>query len=151
MNRPILLGLSRALIASSSALLLAACSAGEPHRISDADRARLPEGARVVTSDSGEESVEYTQTQQDRDFISRREPLAADSATLYVNGLGCPQCASNIDVQLLRLPGVDKAYVDLGLGQVRLSMSGAKRPSPAQINSKVEDAGFTLVRITEGE
>ena len=76
-------------------------------------------------------------------------PLKADKAALVVNGLGCPQCASQVDVQLVRLKGVTHANVDLSTGVVTISMSGDKRPSPHQLKEAVLDAGFTLVRVQE--
>jgi len=75
------------------------------------------------------------------------EPLVADSATLYVNGLSCPLCASSIDKQLARLPGVQKVCVDLSSGKDSLSLGGEARPSPSDLATAVADSGFTLVRI----
>lgn len=74
-------------------------------------------------------------------------PLSADTATLWVNGLSCPQCASNVDVQLLRVNGISKVKVDLSTGKIAIAMNGPKRPSPAQLSRAVEDAGFTLAKI----
>ena len=81
-------------------------------------------------------------------FAKSGAPIAADSALLWVNGMGCPLCASNIDKHLLRLPGVSKADVDLGQGTVTLGLKpGAAHPSPARLGEAVEDAGFTLVKV----
>ncbi len=74
--------------------------------------------------------------------------LPADSAVLWVNGMGCPLCASNIDKQLVRVPGVNSVKVDLGEGKVWLTLKpGAAHPSPARLGEAVEDAGFTLVKV----
>lgn len=128
-----------------SPLVLFGCGSGGGSHL---DPSKLPPGASIVTTAGGEEAVVYTQTQADKDFLTRAEPLTGSSAVLYVNGLGCPQCASNVDVQLLRLPGVNKANVDLSTGQVHLTFQGEKRPSPKRLNDAVEDAGFTLARVT---
>lgn len=74
--------------------------------------------------------------------------LETDSAVLWVNGMGCPLCASNIDRQLARLSGVSSVKVDLGQGKVWLNLKpGARHPSPARLGEAVEDAGFTLVKV----
>ncbi len=128
-----------------ASLVLPGCAGGGAG--SSLDPSTLPPGAKIVKTAGGEEAVEYTQSQADKEFLSRAEPLSGATAVLYVNGLGCPQCASNVDVQLLRLPGVRKADVDLSTGQVHLAFQGEKRPSPKRLNDAVEDAGFTLARI----
>lgn len=74
-------------------------------------------------------------------------PIAAGSATLYVNGLGCPLCATNVDKQLKRVPGVDQARVDLGEGRILLKFSSGTHPSEQQLVKAVTDAGFTFVRL----
>ena len=66
-----------------------------------------------------------------------------------MNGLGCPLCATNIDRQLERLPGVSGVQVDLSVGKVTLAFEGQERPSPHQISEAVEDAGFTLVKVEQ--
>lgn len=128
--------------------LLAACAGSAPVATRDPN-APLPPGAHLVKTETGEDSVEYTITEADKKALESTTPLKASQAALMVNGLGCPQCASNVDVQLTRLPGVDRALVDLSTGVVTLEMSGAKRPNPRQLREAVLDAGFTLVRVQE--
>ena len=91
--------------------------------------------------------VEHRATLGDIEFIKSETPLTTDHVVLWVNGLGCPQCASNIDLQLERLPGVDDIRVDLGAGKVDVGLSGSSRPSPHSFAEAVTDAGFTLVKI----
>jgi len=79
--------------------------------------------------------------------VHSNTPIASAGATLYVNGLGCPLCASNIDRQLVRVPGVKKVTVDLSEGKVALDFKDSPRPSPHQLESAVADAGFTLVKL----
>lgn len=77
-----------------------------------------------------------------------KEAIAGDSVVLWVNGLGCPLCASNIDKQLVRVKGVKSVAVDLGQGRVSLELKpGEPHPSPARLGEAVEDAGFTLVKV----
>lgn len=95
-----------------------------------------------------ENAVVHTATPEQRAAAKDTTPIAADKVTLFVNGLGCPQCATNIDLQLKRIRGIDTAYVDLGSGTVLLDLRpGGTHPSPARLASAVEDAGFTLVKI----
>jgi copper chaperone CopZ len=78
------------------------------------------------------------------------EAVAADEVVLWVSGMGCPLCATNIDKQLERLSGVKSVAVDLGTGKVRVGMlAGKPHPSPARFGEAVEDAGFTLVKVEE--
>jgi copper chaperone CopZ len=74
-------------------------------------------------------------------------PIAAPQAVLWVKGLSCPLCASGIDKQLLRVPGVQKVDVDLGTGRVAAAFAAEPRPSRSQLAKAVRDAGFTLDRI----
>jgi len=63
--------------------------------------------------------ITHTVTQDDLVFVQTKQPLPGTNATLYVNGLGCPLCASNLDKQLARV---------------------------RRVNAE-KDAGFTLVKI----
>lgn len=138
---------SLALILSAT-ILLAACGSSGPSIARDPN-APLPPGARLVKSPSGEDVIEYDITDADRKALESTTPMTGASAALVVNGLGCPQCASNVDVQLVRLKGVDHANVDLSTGVVTITMSGDKKPSPKDLREAVLDAGFTLVRVQE--
>jgi copper chaperone CopZ len=77
------------------------------------------------------------------------EALSGPSATLVVNGLSCPLCATNIDRQLLRVPGVTSATVDLGRGEVRLGLDGSGQTSRHALDAAVDSSGFTLVEIRQ--
>lgn len=94
-----------------------------------------------------ENAVVHTASAAERAATRSKEPITADSALLYVNGLGCPLCATNIDMQLLRMRGVEGATIDLGSGTVLVSLAGERRPSPHDFSETVLDAGFTLVKI----
>jgi lysyl-tRNA synthetase class 2 len=37
---------------------------------------------------------------------------------VHVLGMSCPKCVSNVDIQLMRVPGVQKAQIDMGTGIV---------------------------------
>lgn len=74
-------------------------------------------------------------------------PITADHATLRVEGLSCPACATNVDHQLKDVPGVRLVEVNLGDGTVALSLGGASRPSRADLARAIHDSGFTLRAI----
>jgi copper chaperone CopZ len=94
-------------------------------------------------------------TANDCDFLSAEEeaathskdPLSGQSAILWVNGLGCPQCATNIDFQLKRIRGVSDVYTDLSDGKVTVALARGTKPSPYRLSEAVKDAGMTLVKI----
>jgi len=118
----------------STAALSAGCSnPGDP----------AGSGDHAVT----ERAIFHETSEADKAFAVTKEPLNADSAVLYVNGMGCPLCATNLDLQLKRVKGVQSATVDLGVGTVAITMTGSSRPSPWRLHNAVEDAGFTLVRV----
>lgn len=94
-----------------------------------------------------ENPVFHQSSAADADALKSAAPLTSERALLYVNGMGCPLCATNVDVQLKRIRGVEDATIDLGAGTVAISMPGQTRPSPKRLADAVADAGFTLVRI----
>lgn len=116
-------------------------------------------GSKPATSSSGSASaasqkpdmgdpIEHEVSAADRAAAKSDAPIAGAGAVLYVNGLGCPLCASNIDKQLTRVQGVDRVKVDLSQGKVDVGFApGAAHPSPAALGEAVEDAGFTLVKV----
>lgn len=108
-------------------------------------------GSKDASGGSSEENaVVHQASRAEMDATRSRAPIPEGATALYVNGLGCPQCASNVDVQLMRLPGVRKADVDLSTGVVTIDVKGEKRPSPYQVSERVKDAGFTLVKLESG-
>lgn len=97
-----------------------------------------------------ENAIVHTVSDEDRALAASKEALPEGPTVLWVNGLGCPQCASNIDLQLKRVRGIRDVRVDLSVGKVTLNVTGATRPSPARLGDAVADAGFTLVKIEVG-
>lgn len=75
---------------------------------------------------------------------------SSDSAVLHVRGMSCPKCVTNVDLQLLAIPGVSAAHVDMGAGTVTVAFdraANAPRPSQADLAKAVDRAGFTLAGI----
>jgi len=94
------------------------------------------------------EGVVHHVSQADLAGVAATEGVKADEVTLWVNGLGCPLCATNIDKQLETLSTVTSVKVDLGTGKVKVGMlPGKPHPSPAEFSRVVENAGFTLVKV----
>ncbi len=89
----------------------------------------------------------HAATAEETAALASTTPIDRENVTLFVNGLGCPQCASNIDIQLERVTGVSNIAVNWTAGTVDLSLAGKSRPSPAQLSTAVRRAGFTLVKI----
>jgi copper chaperone CopZ len=128
-------------LASLSTMLLTGC-ASTPSSTDTADN----EAAQYEES-----AIIHQVTAADRALAKSTTPIAGDSAVLWVNGLGCPQCASNIDLQLERVKGVEAIYTDLSTGKVSLAFKpGQTAPSPAQLTEAIEDSGFTLVKVKPG-
>ena len=77
------------------------------------------------------------------------EPIDSDRVTLVVYGMSCPLCATNVDKQLLRLPGVEDVDVDLDSGRIEIQFDEASPTTRRQIRDAVVDSGFTFVRFEE--
>jgi copper chaperone CopZ len=121
-----------ALAAISSLSLLVACSSTE----------------RAGSAATEENPVTHQVTKSDLDTTHSTEPIKGSSAILWVNGLGCPQCATNADLQLKRIRGVSNIRTDLGEGKRYLTLTaGSKNPSAERLSEAIADAGFTLVKV----
>ncbi|MBX3355638.1 MAG: heavy-metal-associated domain-containing protein [Phycisphaeraceae bacterium] len=75
------------------------------------------------------------------------EPVAESHAAIAVAGLACPKCASNVDVQLQRIPGVHVENIDMRHGRVMVRFDRTPHPSPAQLGRAVEAAGLTFLGV----
>jgi copper chaperone CopZ len=106
-------------------------------------------GGGAVTGTEGKptEGVVHSVSEKDLAETNSRTALEGDEVTLWVNGLGCPQCATNIDKALENVPGVMSVQVDLGAGKVLIGLGGRSRPSPHDLSEAVKDAALTLVKI----
>ena len=69
------------------------------------------------------------------------------TAVMYVRGMGCPQCAYNVDLQQLKVPGVEDVKVDMGSGMVTAALSPNNPPTREQLASAIRQTGFTLTKI----
>lgn len=120
---------ARAAIALISVTVLAGCAGAN---------AAAPEKNAVVHHVSAED-VAYTKS---------KVPVVGNGALLYIQGLGCPQCVTNIEPQLKRIKAVDTIKVDLGAGTAALTFKpDLPRPSPERLREAVADGGLTLVKV----
>lgn len=132
-------------LGAASALTLASCAGSG----GSAKQAPISKGGAAGEM-SEETIINHDVTAEDKARAQSKAAIAADTAVIYVNGMGCPLCATNINMQLERVPGVKSVKVDLGSGIVTLGLlPGAKHPSPYTLGEAVEDAGFTLVKVEE--
>ena len=89
-------------------------------------------------------SAESTNTGE---LATSSAPLSSGSVTLIVHGMSCPLCASNVDKQLLEVPGVTNALVDMGTGEVRVRFAPNARVTRKQLEVAVHRSGFTLAEV----
>ena len=68
-------------------------------------------------------------------------------ATLWINGMACPQCSYNVDLQLKKVDGVEQVKVDMLTGKVLAYLSPSDPPTREQLTEAIADTTFTLVRL----
>jgi len=78
------------------------------------------------------------------------DSIADARATVQVSGLACPKCASNVEVQLVKIPGVRVENIDMKHGFVQVVFEQDPHPSPARLARAVEDSGLTYVGVAAG-
>lgn len=121
-----------------AAMVLGGCAAGSGSAAS---------GSASASAKAGEEGVIHHVSDSDVKAAHSETPIAGKRAVLWVNGLGCPLCATNIDLVLARVKGVSNVKVDLSSGKVSLDVDPASPPTSARLAKVVEDSGFTLVKV----
>ncbi len=63
--------------------------------------------------------------------------VTASPVKLHVLGMSCPKCVSNVDIQLMRVPGVEKAQIDMGSGVVNVDFDPSKKITRAALAKAV--------------
>jgi copper chaperone len=69
------------------------------------------------------------------------------TAVITVHGMGCPQCANNVDSQLMKVQGVESVKIDMGSGKVLAKLTPNHHPTRDQLAKAIDETGFTLVKI----
>lgn len=59
--------------------------------------------------------------------------------------MSCPLCATNVDKQLLKVPGVQAVKVNLNTGVIRVQVDQDQPPSSDALAKAINESGFTLV------
>jgi copper chaperone CopZ len=62
---------------------------------------------------------------------------------IEVRGLNCPFCAYDIGVALMKMPGVDRADIDLAENQARVFMLAGRSADEEQIRALIIAEGLT--------
>lgn len=68
-------------------------------------------------------------------------------AVMWINGMACPQCSYNVDLQLKKVPGVEHVTVDMSSGKVQAFLSRDLPPTRTELTAAIENTTFTLVRL----
>lgn len=105
-------------------------------------------GCASSSSQSADFNPTAAELQQEKSLLTQTTPIASNTATLEVHGLSCPKCATNVDLTLAEVTGVQRVEkVDLSSGQVKLAFTEHHHPTPAALAHAVKDAGYTLIAI----
>lgn len=108
-----------------------------------------PSTSRAVAegrAEPGAEGLIHRVTEADLATTRGSQPVEGQYVKLWVNGMGCPQCVTNIDFQLERRLSATDVRVDLGEGVVYARFPRT-RPTPDQLRNATTDAGLTLVKV----
>ncbi len=124
-------------------LHLSGCAAGSAASGSGASTSRAVAEGRA---EPGAEGLIHRVTPADLATTRGGQPVEGEYVKLWVNGMGCPQCVTNIDFQLERRLSATDVRVDLGEGVVYARFPRT-RPTPDQLRSSTTDAGLTLVKV----
>lgn len=68
-------------------------------------------------------------------------------ARLFVKGMGCPLCATNVKKKLERVQYVQSVLVDLNSGVVKVTAVPNQTLAENLLRKAVVDAGFELTKI----
>lgn len=72
------------------------------------------------------------------------------SVVLEVRGMSCGVCAATVSQPLKALAGVETAQANPTTGQVTVTLAPDHRLTAADLTRAIENAGYTLDRITPG-
>ena len=92
------------------------------------------------TSMQGQDQVDLT-------AVNDEAMPAGPVATMWVMGMACPFCATNLEGQLEKIKGVTKISINLGTGKVVMALDPTAPATKEAILKAVDNSGFTLDRI----
>ena len=83
----------------------------------------------------------------DRALLTDETAVTTSPVILNVKGMSCPKCVTNVDIQLARIPGVQKSSIDMSTGKVTVNFDPAKHVTRGALAKAVDDSGLTLTSI----
>ena len=73
----------------------------------------------------------------------------AVTSAVFVSGMTCSHCVSSVTEELSAIEGVDDVSVELNAGGAsRVEIRSSAPIADAEIQSAVEEAGYTLARVS---
>lgn len=105
--------------------------------------AALPACEYTYSDDCG--LVQRTPT--DLAMLTDQTAVTTSPVTLSVKGMSCPKCVTNVDIQLARIPGVQKSRIDMAAGKVVVDVDPTKHVTRGALAKAVDDSGLTLASI----
>jgi copper chaperone CopZ len=96
---------------------------------------------------SGCQSTQHTSASGSSDGVAVGAVGDRPVATMWVHGMGCPQCSYNVDLQLKKVAGVEDVKVDMSSGRVQAFLSPSDPPTREQLTKAIGQTTFTLVRL----
>ena len=73
--------------------------------------------------------------------------IAERTATMWVKGMTCPFCASNLETYMAKIDGLEKIDADLATGRVLVQIASFEDDTESVLRKAVEDSGFSVDRI----
>lgn len=69
------------------------------------------------------------------------------TATIWVKGMTCPFCASNLETYIARIDGIELVDADLATGRVLVQVTRIESDTEAALRKAVDDSGFSVSTI----
>ncbi len=69
------------------------------------------------------------------------------TATIWVKGMTCPFCASNLETYIARIDGMERIDANLATGRVLVQVTSFDGDTESKLRKAVDDSGFTVDRF----
>ncbi|MFM7808704.1 MAG: heavy-metal-associated domain-containing protein, partial [Planctomycetota bacterium] len=83
----------------------------------------------------------------DAALLQDHTTVSTSPVLLHLKGMSCPKCVTNVDIQLARIPGVQKSRIDMATGVVSVDFDPSKGVTRGALAKAVDDSGLTLASI----
>lgn len=80
-------------------------------------------------------------------LLGDQTSLSRSPIEVRVLGMSCPKCVSNVDIQLMRVPGVKASKIDMATGIVQVELQPGATVTKAALAKAVDDSGLTVASI----